>query len=546
MAEINSIQRQGLSPLSAAVRPAGRAGRRPLWLWIPALLTTGAMLAPLGYLLLRGLSAGEASWAWLLRVSTLEIIGRTLLLAFGVSLVSILLSVPMAWLTARSDLPFKRFWAIVAPLPLVIPSYVGAYLFVSALGPRGLVQGWLEPLTGIQRLPDIYGFWGALLVLSLLSYPFVYLPVRAVLHHMDRSTEEAARSLGKSPWSTFWSVTFPQLRPALASGSLLVSLYVLRDFGAVSILRYNTFTRSIYIQYQSSFDRASAALLALVLVSLTVVVLVLENRARSRTGQRMVSAQTVKPPRPVALGRWRFPALLLFSGVLLLALVLPSGILVYWLVRGMQAGEQIGNLWLPVRNSITAASLGSLAAVLAALPVAFLEVRYPGRLSRAVERLSYSAHALPGIVIALALVFFGANYLPWLYQTLSMLVLAYVILFVPQAVGAARASLLQIHPVLEEAGHSLGMGSFKVFVRVTLPLLWPGLASGAALVFLTVMKELPATLILSPTGFPTLATQTWSSVSEAFFARAAAPSLALILVSSVPMALLNLYTNRKG
>jgi iron(III) transport system permease protein len=209
----------------------------------------------------------RTSWAWLLRVSTLEIIGRTLLLAFGVSLVSILLSIPMAWLTARSDLPFKRFWSIIAPLPLVIPSYVGAYLFVSALGPRGLVQGWLEPLTGIQRLPDIYGFWGALLVLSLLSYPFVYLPVRAVLHRMDRSTEEAARSLGHSPWRTFWRVTFPQLRPALASGSLLVALYVLRDFGAVSILRYSTFTRSIYIQYQSSFDRVSAALLALVLVS---------------------------------------------------------------------------------------------------------------------------------------------------------------------------------------------------------------------------------------------------------------------------------------
>ncbi len=517
---------------------------RKAWLWLTGLLVALAVLLPLLYLAVRAFTAEPQVWSWLLRLQTLELVGRSLGLAFSVSLAAILLAVPLAWLVTRSDLPAKRLWSALIPLPLVIPSYVGAYLFVSAFGPRGLLQSVLEALFGVQRLPDIYGFWGALWVLTLMSYPYIFLTVRAALLRSERSVEEAARSLGNSPWQTFWRVVLPMLRPAIAAGSLLVALYVLRDFGAVSIMRFNTFTRAIYIQYQSSFDRAGAALLALVLVGVTVGILYFERRLSGN--QSLSSPQTFKPPAPVALGRWRGPATAFILTVLFLALVLPSGMLAYWLVRGLSAGEVLGGWLRPLGNSVLAAALGSLAALLAALPVAILAVRHAGRWSGLLERFSYIGYALPGVVIALALVFFGANFLPWAYQTLFMLVFAYVVLFLPQAVGALRTSLLQVHKNVEEAGHSLGAGPLRVFSRITLPLVWPGVASGLALIFLTVMKELPATLILSPTGFPTLATQIWSSVSEAFFARAAFPALIIILVSSLPLAVFNLYSTQRG
>jgi len=517
-----------------------------LALWVPAALVAAAVLLPPAYLLIRTLGAGPAAWDLIFRARTLQILGRTTWLALTVTTTSAAIAVPLAWLTVRTDLPLRRLWAVLTALPLVVPSYVGAYLVVAALGPRGMLQQWLEGLFGIPRLPDIYGFPGALLVLTLLSYPYTLLSVRAALMGMDPALEEASRSMGHGPWGTFWRVTLPQLRPALAAGSLLVALYTLRDFGAVSIMRYNTFTRVIYVQYQSSFDRASAAVLSLVLVAMTLGILTLEMWTRGRARYHRSAVGTARPLPITRLGRWRWPALLFCGTVVGLALILPSGVLFYWLVRGWQAGEQLAPLGLTTRNSVLASGLAAGATLVATLPVAMLSVRRPGRLSHLLERLTYAGFALPGIVIALALVFFGVRYARPFYQTLPMLVLAYGILFLPQAVGAVRASLLQVHPNLEEAARSLGRRPLQVFATITLPLVWPGVAAGVSLVFLTTMKELPATLILGPFGFKTLATAVWSAVSEAFFAQAAAPALLLILVSSLPMAFLVLRKQKEG
>ena len=515
-------------------------------LWLPALLVAAAMLLPIIYLLLRAGGADLPAWQWLLRTRTLEILGRTILLVIGVTSAAMVVAVPLAWLTVRTDLPLGRLWSILIPLPLVIPSYVGAYLFVSALGPRGILQSWLEAWFGVTRLPDIHGLPGAVIVLTLISYPYIYLSVRAALLKMDPTLEEAARSLGHNLLKTFRRVTLPQLRPAITVGSLLVALYVLRDFGAVSILRYDTFSRVIYIQYRSSFDRASAAALSLILVAMTVVILVLEIRTRGRSLYHSASATASRPLARFSLGAWRWPALIFCAGVTGLALLVPAGLLLYWLVRGILAGEQISNLWLATRNSALASVLAAGFSLLAALPVAVLNVRRPGRLSHLLERVTYVGYALPGIVIALALVFFGANYALSLYQTLPLLIFAYVVLFLPQAVGALRASILQVQPSLEEAGRSLGHGPLRIFQKITLPLISPGVAAGAGLVFLTTMKELPATLILAPIGFKTLASGLWSAVSEAFFAKAAAPALLLILVSSLPMAILIIKDQNKA
>ena len=211
------------------------------------------------YLLIRTLGAEQGMLDILLQARTWQVLGNTLLLAGTVTLAGTAVAVPLAWLTTVTDLPGRKVWAVAAALPLVLPSYVAAFVYVSILTPKGLLQQLLYPLIGLERLPDMYGFPGAALVLTLISYPYILLTVRAAFQHMDPALVEAARSLGVSPWAAFWRVTLPYLRPAILAGGVLVALYVLRDFGAVTMLRYSTFTRIIYNRYQAyQLDTASA------------------------------------------------------------------------------------------------------------------------------------------------------------------------------------------------------------------------------------------------------------------------------------------------
>jgi iron(III) transport system permease protein len=531
-----------LSSRSIDARP--KAGARSSWppavVWVPALLVAAAMTLPLAYLGLRALGNGWGELSEVaLRPRTLAVLGRSVMLAAVVTAASVAVAVPLAWLTVRTDLPGRRAWAILAALPLVIPSYVGGFVLVSMFGPKGFVQEFLSPL-GVERLPEIYGLPGAVLALTLFSYPYVFLTVRGALRGTDPALEEASRSLGSGGWATFFRVTLPQLRPAIVAGALLVALYSLSDFGAVSLLQFDSFSREIYTQYRSAFDRTPAAILALMLVALTAAILALETRFRGRARYHRSTAGSVRPRAGsiVALGRWRWPALLFCGVVVLLALVVPIGVLVFWLARGLAAGEPLRLLWGAAFNSVYVSALAAGVAALAAVPVAILAVRHPGRVAGFVERLSYLGYALPGIVLALALVFFGANFAPALYGTLALLVFAYAVHFLPQAVGATRSALLQVRPSVEEAARGLGRGPAEVVTTVTAPLASSGILAGAALVFLTTMKELPATLLLSPLGFDTLATSIWTATSEAFYARAAAPALLLIAVSALPMYLL--------
>ncbi len=497
------------------------------------------MALPLAYLVLRSLENGWGEFFEVaLRGKTFAVLLRSVALATVVTAASVVVAVPLAWLTARTDLPGRRAWAVLAALPLVVPSYVGGLVLVSMFGPRGFFQGALAPL-GVERLPEIYGLPGAALALTLFSYPYVFLTVRGALRGMDPALEEAARSLGSGGWATFFRVTLPQLRPAIVAGALLVALYALSDFGAVSLLQFDSFSREIYTQYRSAFDRTPAAILALMLVALTAAILALEARTRGRARyHQSFSGRHPRGGTVVTLGRWRWPAVLLCGTVVLLALVLPVGVLVFWLTRGVAAGEPLRLLWGAAFNSVYVSALAAGVAALGALPVAILAVRFGGRLASFVERLSYLGYALPGIVLALALVFFGSNFAPGLYGTLVLLVFAYAVHFLPQAVGATRAALLQVRPSVEEAARGLGRSPLEVLRTVTAPLASSGILAGAALVFLTTMKELPATLLLAPLGFDTLATSIWTATSEAFYARAAAPALLLIAVSVLPMYLL--------
>ncbi len=522
----------------------GRRERPTVLLWAPALAIGALLLLSPVYLTIRSLGAGTEFWDALLRLRTLEILVQTLALVVAVTLASIAIALPLAWLTVRTDLPLARLWSVLTALPLVIPSYVAGFAIVVALGPRGMLQGYLESLFGVERLPEIYGFPGAALCLTLLSYPYVLLTLRGALQRLDPSLEEASRGLGHTWRRTFLRVVAPLLRPALVAGGLLVALYTLSDFGAVSLLHYETFTWAIFVQYESSLDRTLGAAFSLTLVALALAFLLGEYLTRGRSRYYRVDQGTTRPAPTVPLGVWRWPACGFCALVTLVALALPLAVLTFWVVRGVRAGEPLLLLWEAAGNSLLLSGLAAGASVLAAFPIAVLSVRHPGPLSSLLERITYIGFALPGIAVALGLVFFGANYARFLYQSQTLLILAYVILFLPAAVGSIRASLLQMNPRIEDAARSLGRSPLPVFVSVTLPLTRPGLLSGAALVFLLTMKELPATLILGPTGFPTLASSIWSAASDTFFAQAAAPALLLVLASSIPLAFLTLREQR--
>ncbi|MEX0831473.1 MAG: iron ABC transporter permease [Nitriliruptoraceae bacterium] len=519
--------------------PAGR-GMRDGWLspttpfvWVPALLVAAAMVVPLVYLLIAASSLPADRMLQILTdPATARLAGRTLRLAASVTTASVLIGVPLAWLTVRSDLPARRFFAIATALPLVIPTYVGAYALVGALAPGGLVETWSG-----WRPPSPYGFWGAFAALTLFTYPYVLITVQGALRGLDPQLEDAARALGHRPWSVFRRVVLPQLRPATAAGGLLVTLYVLSDFGAVSVLRYSTFTRGLYLQYRSAFDRAPAAMLGLLLVALTVVFVIAEARVAKDRGGQFSRRRSARRAQVMPLGRWKWPAAMATGTVVVAALVIPVTIIGWWLWRGLAAGESAQLALGAAGRSLLVAGLGALAAVAAAMPVAVWSARAPSRIARAVERISFTGYALPGIVVAFALVFVGIRVVPSLYQTLAMLVFAYVVLFLPQAIGAIRSSLLQVEADVEAAARTLGAGRLATLRKVTLPLATRGAIAGGALVFLTVMKELPATLLLAPTGFDTLAVRVWSATDEAFFTRAALPAMMLIILGSVPLAL---------
>ena len=501
----------------------------PLLVLLPAIVVTAAVLLSPAYLILRAAESGGTIWNALTASTVLWAIGRTIFLAVTVTLGAAAIAISTAWIVSRTDVPMRSTWAVLLTLPLAVPSYIGGFVMVSAMGPRGMLQDLLSPL-GVERLPSLDGFPGAWLTLTLLSYPYIYLPIRAAMARIDPALEEASRSLGKSRRETFLRVTLPQLRPAFSAGSILLSLYVLSEFGAVSMLHYDTLAPLVYIQYTSSFDRSAAAVLALPLLALAALFVMLDSSTRGRA-QYHSSGQS-RRVRLQRLGPWRWVALLVCAAPVGFGIGMPIVVISYWLIKGMSEGETTSFLLEAVLNSAKVSAVAAILTVAASLPVALLTVRYRGRLSSVLENAAYSGQSVPGITIALSLVFFSANYLTPVYQTLVVLVFAYAVRFLPQALGACRSAMVQINPHTEEVARSLGAGPMRTFVRVTAFQMLPGMSAGALLVFLTVMKELPITLLLSPIGFETLTTQIWSATSEAFFTKAALPSLLLVLLSA--------------
>jgi len=506
------------------------ANKASWYLILPSALLAASCLLPLAYLGLRAMQADPVVWQILWRPKSLEALWHSLLLTATVTFSSVIVGLTLAWISVRTNIAGRKAWSIILALPLVFPSFVGAYTFIAAFGSHGMIAN----LLGIEKMPSVYGFWGAFMVLSLFSYPYVFLTVRAALSKMDPNIEEAARTMGKSQGAIFKDIILPQLNPSIQSGALLVALYTLSDFGAVSMLQFDTLTRMIYVQYESSFNRTGAAFLALSLVAITIIILLLNRALRSDRVVKSSASGKIRPPRMLKLGRWKIPALLLCIAILSLGLILPVSVIVYWMLEGINNGEFLYGGFGIITNSVLASILAAIATIAFVIPSSRLQTKYPGKLANFTENAAYLSSALPGIVIALSLVFFSIHALPgFLYQSLAVLVFAYMIHFVPHAMGCLRSSFENIDPNFECAARNLGAKESQVVKSITLPLLKPGVITGAALVFLTCMKELPATLLLAPTGFDTLATRIWSATEEGFFARAATPALCLVLVSGL-------------
>lgn len=516
----------------------------PPYLLIPVILSVTIMLLPLVYLVIRTIEASNNAWGILFSITSLQTLTRSLILMFTVTLLSLIIALPLAWLTARSNLPMKKTWTILAILPLGIPSFIGAFLFNSVFSPRGLFQNLLEGPFGIERLPDLDGLFGSTLVLTLLSYPYLFLTIRGYINNIDPSIEESARALGHRPISVFKKITLPQLKPAIIAGCLLVSLYTLSDFGAVSLMRYNTFTWTIYQQFGSVVDRSASATLSLALVLTAIIILMFEQNIRGKEKYHRVGSGASRKYNIVDLKFWKYPSIAGFGIVISMSLILPVTILLFWLFRGLSHGEPFIFLLNATINSVVISIITAFITVILSLCMGLILVRYPTKFNNLLESVSYTGYVLPGVVIGISMVFFGANYLPYLYQTVLILILAYIILFFPVALGTIRSSIIQIDYKIEDSARGLRHSYWSVLNKVTIPLLKSSLVMSTAMVFLLTIKELPATLILGPLNFKTLAIQVWSASSEGFFAQAAAPALTILIVSLLPLYLLILNDNR--
>lgn len=506
----------------------------PLYLLTPALVVGVGVLLPMVYLVLRAFEADAAGLRELVfRSRNLTLLVNTLTLMLGVLLGTTLLALPLAWLTTRTNLWGKRVLSLLFVLPLAIPGYVGAFALLGASGPGGLI----ENLTGINW-PRPSGYWGAVGVLTLFTYPYLFLNLRATFLGMDPSLEEAARSLGHSRWSSFIRVVLPQLRPAFYAGWLLIGLHILGDFGVVSLMRYETFSYAIYLQYSASFDRVYAAWLSLMLLALTLSMLWLEARLLRQLALSRVGLGSARKAQAVRLGPWRWAVYPVLAFPLGAALVVPLATIVFWLLRWPFDPYSLQGVLERLANSAMAAAPAAVLAALLALPLAYLGVRFPSRFSRSLERTAYLGYAVPPLAFALALIFFSLRATPFLYQTLALLILAYVLHFLAEAIGPIRSALYQASPRVEEAARALGCSPLTAFARATLPLLWRGVVASTALVFLSSLKELPLTFLLAPVGFDTLAMRVWGYTSEAMYAEAAPYALLIAIFSGVFVGLL--------
>ncbi len=484
-------------------------------------IAAALVLLPLAFLIVQ---AQQSGWGevqrLLLRHPVAVLLWNTIRLTLACTVLCAVLGVGAAWCVERTALPARRLWAVALVLPLGVPDFVVGF-------------GW------VSIDPALHGYLAAVMIMTLSLYPLVYLPVASALANLDAGLEEAARSLGLGPWQAFRRVTLRQIWPAVLGGCLLVTLALLAEYGAFEIVQYQTFTVEIFTEFKLGFDTVAACVLSLVLVALSVAALggELSLAGRGRAWRAGPGARRIAPR--VALGRFSAPVLAGLGALGGLALGVPMGSLVYWMLRGSSTTLPSASILAAAGHTAEYSAGAAVLATALAVPVSALAIRHRNRVTVLIERLAYLPMALPGLVIALGLVAFSVRYAFALYQSALELIVAYSILFLPLAVVGVRSAMGQASPRLEEVGRSLGRRPSTVWRRVTLPLIAPGLGAAFALVFISSATELTATLLLHPTGVNTLATQFWAYTSELSYGAAAPYAALMVAISAIPAYLLS-------
>ncbi len=545
-----------LAAFSPLTRARARASSRWRLTWVlilGALVVACVAALPLFVVAGRALTAAPPVWLGLWSGQIPGLLGNTLALVVATVALAVVIGVALAWLTERTDLPGAPLWRWALAIPLVIPAYVAALALIVLFRRGGVVDRFLTTafgaVPGTVPLPDLFGLGGATLTIALCVFPYVYLPAAAALRAQDRALEDASRLAGRGRIATLLRVTLPLAAPAIAAGALLVGLYVLSDFGTVSLLRYRTFTTVIFNQFAGQIDRSAAACLSVILIVLTTPMLVVEALL-SRRDRRLAAASGWRPPRRHGLGAWRGPALAGVILVVALSLGVPLLTLGGLALQGWLAPTDVDRVWSvgndglgrQTLNSLVVAALAATVALACAFAPAMLAVRYPSWPSRVLLGLCLSGAILPGLIVGLALVLFLATWAPAVHGTPIALALGLMLRALPSALAAAEPALRGVPPLLERAARSLGSSPVAVLRRITLPLAAPGLSAGWILAFLTAMKELPTALMLRPAGFDTLPVRIMAAANESVYTQAAPPALALVAATALPL----LFLARRG
>jgi iron(III) transport system permease protein len=514
--------------LMARMQPA----RRPPWLRHPWLalalsLPVFALVAiPMGVLLSEASQTSiQNIYRALASPLTSTTLWNTVRLAALVTFTSALLGTFLAWCAERTDVPFRRIWPVLLVVPFAVPDFVSGF----ALPNLVYTVGW-SPL-----YPFVQTLWGSVLVMTLATYPLVFLPVSASLRSSNPHLEQTAHGLGLGATATFFRVTLPQIRGAIVGGTALVGMILLAEYEAVGNLGYPTFPMEIISELELNFNVAVGAGMALVLVIIAFVLIgfagVAAGPSKNLIRRAALAPRAASPQR---LGRARMPVLGVMIAVMALSVGCPVGTSIYWLIDG--SGAQIDpSLWSATWHTIVYSGSAASLATVFALPIAFLVVRWAGNLSDFAERMTYLALAVPGSILALAYTKFSFRSIGGIgYQSSAGLVLTYAILFLPLAIVGVRSSLVFVPAGIEEAARGLGRGRLLTLMSITLRMSAPGLRTAFALVFISSVTELSATLMFAPQGVQMLSTQFWAFHNELAYSSAGACALVMIGVSLVP------------
>ena len=540
---------------------------------LSSLLLIGAIVALLaalpvvsvGFNLFAEGTAG--TWAHLATTVLPDYIANSLWLCLGVGLGVGIIGVGTAWLTAMHDFPGRRIfeWALV--LPLAVPAYVMAYVYTDFLQFVGPLQTALREFFGWSYgdywFPDIRTLPGAMVMFTFVLYPYVYLLARTAFLERASGMLEAARTLGMGPWRAFFSVSLPLARPAIAAGVALAMMETLADYGTVAYFAVPTFTTGIYRAWFSLGDRVAAAQLAALLVGVVLLVLTLERLSRGRGRYNDTTGRNRPLPGRRLGGIKALSAFLTCVLPLCLGFLLPFGLLLRMALTDgdAQFGERFVML---ARNSFTLAGLTALLAVLLALLLAYGVRLSKGGLARGLNRIVSMGYAVPGAVIAVGVLIPVTRFdhllggwiermtgqAPGLLLTggVAALIYAYLVRFLGVAQHTVESSLAKITPSMDDAARSLGLGQNATLWRVHVPIMRGSLLTAALLVFVDVMKELPATLVMRPFNFDTLATQAYTLASDERLAEASTAALAIVAVGLLPLIALSrqISASRRG